>query len=82
MAAVGKGVWQLSRGEKSQLGAPADCHNFPSQFLLDIGRAQFDDIILLSCYLFFHLEASPEGVLPSAQNSPWEAQAGGLKGLL
>lgn len=36
MSTVGTGSQKFSHGEKAQLGTPADCLDFPSQFLLDV----------------------------------------------
>lgn len=35
MSTVGTGSQKFSHGEKAQLGTPADCLDFPGQFLLD-----------------------------------------------
>ena len=79
MAAVGKGVWQLSLGEKSQLGAPADCLNFPSHFLLNIVSAQFDYVVSVAICSFTEKPPmwshSPMSRDPSGQDQP-------LKGFL
>lgn len=42
--ATEKGSWGLRHGEKAQRKTPADCLNFPSQFLPMFASSQFDDV--------------------------------------
>lgn len=53
----------LSHGEKVQLGTPFVSLSFPSWFLLDDGSCRIGDGVSICCYLFLHLDPSPEGTL-------------------
>lgn len=64
---VGKRSHAFSRGtpshrEKAQLGTVLS-FNLPSWFLLDVLSIRISDGVSIGCYLFFHLDTSPEGTL-------------------
>lgn len=59
----GEKAAELCRGEKAQLGTPANCLNFPSGFLADVLKAWFNNITTIAAICFFYLEALPEGML-------------------
>lgn len=64
---VGKRSHTFSRGtpshrEKAQLGTVLS-FSLPSWFLLDVASIRISDGVSIGCYLFFHLDTSPEGTL-------------------
>lgn len=70
---AGKGSWTVTCGElghleKAQwgsLGISSRCPNFSSQFLQDAVNIQFSDVVCVSYYLLFCLEAPLRGLCSS-----------------